>query len=166
MALTRVSNNMLPTTITRTVPSSSITGLGSLASKNSSLTFDYTKKATLNTGITISNTTPTWTYTLSSYFTMPADVVSVILRVRYVHSGSTNHGYLEFNSYQSGYSSNYATYQASHYDWYYNTTNEFIFVPWQTSATNDLILAVTSSYNSSGSNTYNIYVDGIVRGAI
>lgn len=167
MALTRVTNKMLPSVIsTPTIPAANVTGLGSLASKNSSITFDYTKKATLNTGITISGSTPVWTYTLSNYFTMPADVVSVILRVTYLHGGSTNHGYLSFNSYQSGYSSNYATYQASHYDWYYNTTNEFIFVPWQTSATNDLILAVTSSYNSSGSNYYNIYVDGIVRGAI
>ena len=157
---------MLPTTITRTVPNTNVTGLGTLSTKNSAITFDYTKKGTLSTSITISGTTPVWTYTLSNYFTMPADVVSVIVRVQYVHGGGANHGYLDFNSYQSGNSSNYATYRGSHYNWYYNTTNEFIFVPWQPSTTNhDLILAVTSSYNTSGSNTYNIYVDGIVRGA-
>ncbi len=158
---------MLPSVLTTpTISNTRVTGLGTLSTKNSALTFDYTKKATLITGITISGTTPVYTYTLSSYFTMPTDVVAVILRVRYVHGGGANHGYLNFNSYQSGYSSNYATYNSDHYGWYYNTTNEFIFTPWNTSSTNDLIIAVTSSYNTSGSNSYSIFVDGIVRGAI
>lgn len=165
MALTKVSNNMLPTTITKSVPYSNVTGLGKLATLNSSLVFDSTKKATLQTGITISGSTPTWTYPLSNYFTMPSDVVAVVVRVAYVHGGAANHGYLEFNNYQSGYSTNYATYRSSHYGWYYNTTNEFIFVPWNTSANNDLLFQVVSSYNTSGSNSYSIYVDGIIRGA-
>lgn len=137
-------------------------------SGNRLVRYDLTYKATLATGIVISGTTPTWTYPLSNYWSpVPTDIIAVILRVRYIHSGSTNHGYLEFNSYQQGFNSNYATYQASHYDWYYNTTNEFIHVPWNgTNAGNDtLVLQVTSSYNSSGSNNYNIYVDGLIRGA-
>lgn len=127
-------------------------------------TYDFSKKATLVTGITDSGTTTVRTYNLSSYFTVPSDTVGVVIKVRYVHSGSTNHGYFNFNAYQSGYSSNYNKYESSHYDWYYNTTNENLIVPWTGTGSTTLYIACTSSYNSSGSNTYSIYVEGIIRG--
>ena len=126
-------------------------------------TYDFTKKATLVTGITDSNTTVTRTYTLSDYFVMPADVVGVILRVRYQHNGGANHGYLSLNSYKTGYSSNYIEYVGIHFDWYFNTTNEQFIVPWVPGSPHGLTILCYNSYNTSSSNTYDIYVDGIIR---
>lgn len=126
--------------------------------------YDFSKKATLVTGITDSGTTIVRTYTLSNYVTMPADTVAVVLRVRYVHNGSTNHGYFSFNAYQQGYSSNCNNYESQHYDWYYNTTNENIIVPWNNTTNWNLVIQCTSSYNSSSANTYSILLEGIIRG--
>lgn len=127
--------------------------------------YDYSFKQTLYTGITDSGTQNTRTYNFNGVYSFPAQTIALILRIRYNHAGSTNHGYFSFKAYQQGNNSNYATYDSSHYDWYYNTTNEYLFVPWDTASfTDKLLIECTASYNSSSSNTYNIYLDGIIKG--
>ena len=128
------------------------------------LKYDLSKKATLYTGITDSGTTTVRTATLSNYFVMTANTKAVVIRFRYIHNGSTNHGYFNAKLYQSGYQSNSISYESYHYDWYYNTTNETFLVPWYNTSNWDLKIECTSSYNSSGSNTYSIYLEGVVLG--
>ena len=47
---------------------------------------------------------------------------------------------------------------------YYNSTNEFLYVPWEPSGTAQLNLECTASYNTGGSNQYNFYLEGVICG--
>ena len=125
-----------------------------------------TSKTALFTGITDSNTTTTRTATMSNYISMTNDIRALILRVRYQHNGGANHGYFNFKAYQNGNSSNYMNYESYHFDWYFNTTNETLIVPWDysASASNDLKIECTASYNTSGNNTYAIHFEGVIKG--
>ena len=139
---------------------------GSLGRKNL-VGMTYTQslgvQGTLVTGIADSGTTTTRSYTLSNWVVMTSDIVAVIVRSRYIHNGSTNHGYFTAKLYQDGYSSNYVSYDSQHYDWYYNSTNEIIYVPWFNSTQHVLKIECLSSYNTSSSNTYSFWLEGVVK---
>lgn len=92
----------------------------------------------------------------------------MILSVRYNHGGGADHGYLNFYAYQQNataaddkaYSTNY------HYNDYYNSDYYEIIVPWNNTGNgNSVTIQVTDSYNSNGSNTYEIHYAGYIAGS-
>ena len=144
------------------LPSASVQ-LADFAAGTFAHTYNFTIKQTMSTGITDSNTTTLRQYSTSGW-SLPSNTTALVVRVYYLHGGGANHGYFSSNLYQTGYSTNYATYESSHFDWYYNSTNEFLYVPWEPSGTAQLNLECTASYNTGGSNQYNFYLEGVICG--
>lgn len=120
---------------------------------------------TLVSGITYHGITPTNTYNIP--VTLPANTKAIFIACYYRHSGTTNHGYLNFKAYQAGatIAEDKTTFINQHYDDYYNTDYYELMVPWNNSGLgNSVTIEVTSSHNTSSSNSYNIYYAGYIAG--
>lgn len=118
---------------------------------------------TLQSGMTYSDVTPTLSYDLSTNGNFPTGttVIGVYVGVWYSHGGSSNHGYLYGRFRQSGDTSGYYTQYNSHkYSDYYNSDWWTDVVNWDPNGSTTLEFQVTSSYNTSSSNTYAIYLTG------
>ena len=140
-------------------------GLNDLYPGTMKYQFLYNNKATLLSSIRDSGSTTSRSFNLPAYVPTYSDTKCVVLRLQYVHGGGTNHGYWNFSAYQSG-NSNYARSDNAHYDWYYNTDNYHLYVPWDPAGSGTLVIDNNSSYNTSSSNYYNLFVEGIVRGGV
>ena len=125
----------------------------------------YNNKGTLLTGIRDSSSSTLRTFNINSYVSTFDDTSAIVLRLRYIHNGGTDHGYWGWRASQSG-NSHYAESSNAHYDWYYNTDNYHIYVPWDGTGSTTLNIQNTDAYNNSSSNYYELYVEGIVRGGI
>ena len=126
----------------------------------------YNNKGTLLTGVRDSGNSSSRSFNINSYINgVTYDTRAIVLRVRYVHGGGANHGYWNFTAYQSG-NSNYAYSANAHYDWYYNTDNYHLYVPWDPAGSSTIVIDNQSSYNNGSANYYNLYVEGYVRGGI
>lgn len=117
----------------------------------------------LQSNITLGGQTPTWDYPLAN---LPANTKAIVVGLYYVHGGSTNHGYLHFLAYQkgkAGAAADTTVYDEDHYDWYYNSDYMELLVPWDKSLNDDTLeVKVTSSYNTSSSNHYEIRLTGYI----
>jgi hypothetical protein len=117
----------------------------------------------LLTGVTWSSGLINTTQTLgsiSSYTTPKTKLVRV--SIHYMHSGSTNHGYLTGWVFQTGKTYNIdGTYIAnSHYDWYYNIFQTEVLIPWDPNGTQSISMYVVDALNTSSSNVYSMYYTG------
>lgn len=91
-------------------------------------------------------------------------VRALYLTISYTHNGSTNHGYMTGWWFQTGKTFNVdgVAVRNSHYDWYYNVIDTVILLPWDPSGTQSVSFYSSYTYNTSSSNTYNIYNSGFV----
>tara|TARA_Y100000766_G_scaffold22576_1_gene15697 strand:+ start:125 stop:616 length:492 start_codon:yes stop_codon:yes gene_type:complete len=98
---------------------------------------------------------------LSGY--VDSDTIAVDITCRYVHNGSNNHGYLTGYLYQQGTShgSTGTWFDRQHFDWYYNVDTMDYRVLWDGSGNTNLTLYVSGAYNSSTSNQYAFYLQGV-----
>ena len=132
--------------------------------KHTNYTYEPKMSATLLTGITWHTSYNGTTQTiadLSGY--VDSNTVAVDVVCYYQHNGSTNHGYLTGYLHQQG--TNYAStgtwFDRQHYDWYYNVDTMDYTVKWDGSGNTNLRLYVSSAYNSSTSNKYAFYLQGV-----
>lgn len=103
-------------------------------------------------------------YDLSGYTN--SQTIAVICSVKYIHGGSTNHGYLSGWLGQYGIAENDAgvrgDWDEQHYDWYYNVIEKEIWIPWDSNADQRIRFYVDYGYNTSSSNRYDILIKGVV----
>lgn len=102
-----------------------------------------------------------YTDDISSLIT--ADTFAIIIALRYIHNGSTNHGYLTgyfCQQDQEGSENNRAYFSRSHYDWYYNNFEVEFVLPWNPSSSGNLITQIQSSY-FTGDNRYGWEMKGV-----
>ena len=122
----------------------------------------YKYMSNLQTGINISNSTPTYINDISSFIT--ANTIGVEIDVWFQYNASANyHGYLhgyfqQQNQTRGGRGQTY--FDRDHYDWYYNVYHADYMVPWDPTGSNTLETVITSSYNSAAANTYRIRFAG------
>lgn len=101
---------------------------------------------------------------MSSYVT--SNTIALMIRVYYTHNGSANHGYLGGYVIQAGETDAYpnrADWYMAHYNDYYNTDTSDFLVPWNPAGTQNLRFYVSSSHNTSTSNTYAIRIVGTIE---
>ena len=134
--------------------------------KHTNYTYVPKVGATLLTGITWHtsyNGTIQTIADLSGY--VDSDTVAVDIILYYMHnSTSTNtHGYLTGYLHQQGTAYNTAGtwFDRQHYDWYYNIDTMDYTVPWNGSGNTNLRLYVSGAYNTSTSNVYAFYLQGV-----
>jgi len=117
----------------------------------------------LLTGVTWSTAVNSTTQTLGSigaYTTSKTKIVRVSFQ--YTHGGAANHGYLSGWVFQTGKTYNIdGTYILNqHYDWYYNSFQTELLIPWDPNGTQSISMYVVDAFNSSASNTYSMYYSG------
>ena len=132
--------------------------------KHTNYTYEPKMSATLLTGITWHTSYNGTTQTiadLSGY--VDSNTVAVDIVCYYQHNGSTNHGYLTGYLHQQGtaHGSAGTWFDRQHYDWYYNVDTMDYTVKWDGSGNTNLRLYVSSAYNSSTSNKYAFYLQGV-----
>ena len=98
---------------------------------------------------------------LSGY--VDSDTVAVDITCYYMHNGGANHGYLTGYLHQQGttYDTAGTWFDRQHYDWYFNVDTMDYTVKWDGSGNTNLLLYVSSAYNSSTSNKYAFYLQGV-----
>lgn len=97
-----------------------------------------------------------------------SNTIALMIRVYYVHNGSANHGYLGGYVIQAGETDAYpnrADWYMAHYNDYYNTDTSDFLMPWNPAGTQSIRFNVTSSHNTSTSNTYAIRIVGTIERA-
>ena len=124
----------------------------------------YTKynNPNLQSGINIHQTTPTYTNDISNYIT--SDTIGVEIDVWFQYNASANlhgylHGYFQQQNQTRGINGR-AYFDRDHFNWYYNVYHVNYMVPWDPTGSNTLESVITSSYNTSSSNTYNFRMAG------
>ncbi len=120
--------------------------------------YSVTPGTGLLTNVTYHGVTPTDTLSLAGKLT--ADTIAVKILVRYIHGGSTNHGYWTTDFYQSGDTVNRSYMSQAHYDWYYHMYHTEVTIPWDATGSTDLISKTISSHNTHTSNRYDVYYSG------
>lgn len=118
---------------------------------------------TLLSGVTWSaslNTTTQLLGSIGAYTNSKTKIVRI--NFTYTHNGGVNHGYLNGWVFQTNKTYNVdGTFIAnSHYDWYYNIFQTELLIPWDPNGTQSVSMYIADAYNTSASNTYNIYYTG------
>jgi hypothetical protein len=172
MALSKVQSNSIATNAVSasTIADGSITntkiGSGAVtAAKLASDALSAPKVSRLDNTLrsSIQSTSGSYTDDLSTYVT--AKTYAVILRVNYVHNGSSNHGYWTANFYQSGKNGdtkNIFYFDRAHFNWYYNNFWVEHILPWDSTGSSNLIVAVQTGY-FTGDNRYSYGIAGILE---
>lgn len=145
-----------------TIKANSFTHLDGTSAREISITGkNFQSIATGITWSTSYNATTQELGSLSNYTT--SNTIAVRILHRYIHNGSTNHGYLAGYLFQKGttYTQTGHYTNQTHYDWYYNVTTTPCIVPWDPSGDQTLNMYVVNAYNSSSSNTQAFYIDAI-----
>jgi len=95
---------------------------------------------------------------------LPDNTRAIIIQVYCMFWNSGGHAYLDVDIHQKGNEEGgVASVQNTHFDIYANTINYEVFVPWDSSISNEVVFDVTRSYQTGGSNNwYRLRIVGYV----